>query len=384
MADLRTMAMMPPDEQTSVDLSPRAPDMLSNLATNSLLLQYISAAGQDVQNKGPLGANVNQVTQQNIAAQNYAKLLKKMLENGGKVSVDKDKVSINYPTNAADGSLNPLGSSGQAGTPGLASGDRGTTGENLAKLNAPATNANLQGNLSAINPSSSPLDIPASDLAGLTPQDISAALGFKMKAEELGQQKIMDVAKNIIAERRLGIEQAKLGEEKQTADIKNYQYAVSQGYKGSFADFKNSTESASVKDYEYAVQQGYKGSYQDWRTELAKAGGTNVNINPVDRAAEMAEQEPMRFMDSGHLSKEIDKALTSKEFQNEVAMAGGLSDPKIARDLRMNKKKEMIQDAVRAGGGRAFDTKFDPETGEVTFKVQWPNGKVKEYSYGLY
>jgi hypothetical protein len=169
--------------------------------------------------------------------------------------------------------------------------------------------------------------------------------------------------------------------------MREYQYALSQGYKGSFVNFKNESSSPEkLKLYELARADGYTGSFVEFLSDYAKMTKpeTNINVSPVDRAAEMAEQEPMRYMDSGQLNKDIDKALISKEFKDEVAIAGGLSDTKIARDLRLNKKKEMIQNAVRAGGGEAFDTKFDPETGEITFKVKWPNKKVKEYSYGLY
>ena len=381
MADLRTTALMPPDEQTSVNLSPQmaSDNPLAQLASNKLLLQYLSAAGQDIGAGRPLGANVNQVTQQNIAAQNYSKLLKKLLEGGGKVTMDKDEVTIKHPVSAG----NPLGSAGQAGTPGLASGDRGTTGENLAKLNAPATNATLGGNLSALNPSSSPLDIPASDLAGLTPQDISAALGFRMKAEELGQQKIVDAAKEVLANRKLEIEQAKLGEEKQTADIRNYQYAVSQGYKGSFADFKNSAETATVKDYEYAVSQGYKGSYQDWRTELAKAGGTNINIGEkIGLKVEESKIIPRTAMNSGKLMEDIRRDESSEAFQNKLFRLQ-TTDPTAAKSFKVENRAARIQSIIDQGRGKQFDVKYDESTGIITFKVKWPNGDVEDYKYDL-
>jgi hypothetical protein len=315
------------------------------------------------------------VTQQNIAAQNYAKLLKKMLESGGDVKVNKDKVTINYPTNAADGSLNPLSSTGQAGTPGLASGDRGTSGENLRQLNAPSTaTATLGGNLVAPNPSSSPLDIPASDLAGLTPQDISAALGFKMKAEELGQQKIMDVAKNIIAERRLEIEQAKLGEEKQTADIKNYQYAVSQGYKGSFADFKNSTDTTTIKDYEYAVRQGYKGSYQDWRTEIAKAGGTNISIGEkVETARALGEVKNKAWFTSPEgMMADLDKLINTEDVQNQLIRYKGEKRAEAVSRIREN----YIDSRITGFGGEILDKRLDGTT--FVWKVKWPDGTISE------
>ena len=402
MADLRTTALMPPDEQTSVNLSPQmaSDNPLLGLANNKLLLQYLSAAGQDIQAGRPLGANVNQVTQQNIAAQNYAKLLKKMLESGGKVSMDKDKVSINYPVNAADGAFNPLGSSGQAGTPGLASGDRGTTGENLAKLNAPSTNATLGGNLSAPNPSSSPLDIPASDLAGLTPQDISDALGFRMKAEELGQQKIADAMRYMVAQQKLNQPETQypipvpgVGAVTETqwkelpAETRAYAAYVYQSKKAnptepvmSLTEFKKISPDTQIQ-YLKALQDDP--SLMETALAVRRAGATNVTVGEkIGLKVEESKIIPRTAMNSGKLMEDIRRDESSEAFQNKLFRLQ-TTDPAAAKSFKVENRAARIQSIIDQGRGKQFDVKYDESTGIITFKVKWPNGDVEDYKYDL-
>jgi len=103
-----------------------------NLAQNRLLLQYLSGAGADIAAGNPIGANVNAITQQNIAAQSQAATNQKTMEmlaamlrgelvpgSSMKMS-DKGDFAINLPKSAfgtpgADPgfSTNPIGGSPQ-------------------------------------------------------------------------------------------------------------------------------------------------------------------------------------------------------------------------------------------------------------------------------
>lgn len=53
----------------------------------------------------------------------------------------------------------------------------------------------------------------------------------------------------------------------QTTAQKDYQYAVANGYKGTFEDWKRTGTKASsgVQEYEYAKAGGYKGTFEDWK-----------------------------------------------------------------------------------------------------------------------
>ena len=350
---------------------------LESLASNKLLLQYLSAAGQDIGAGKPLGANINAVTQQNIAAQNYAKLLKNMLAGGGKLTLDKDNINIKAPVGALQGG-------GQTGSTSSVPGaempnERSLVGGGPSTTNVPQSSDSvlsslLSGNIDSINPSASPLDVPGADLAGLTPQDIGSALGLKLKSEELDQQRIIDVMKRINETRKLDIEESRAGE---TADIKNYQYAVRQGYSGSFEEFKNSTDTAGIKEYEFAKKQGYTGTLEQWKTDLAKAARININIGEkVEQAEALADVKARKyFTDPEGLTKDVTKYI--KDAEGTLFASGLPGEP-----ARKKAEAQLAYDYIKgkiASNGKVTNEKLEGRT--FVFTVQWNDGKVSEVRY---
>ncbi|GIW67896.1 MAG: hypothetical protein KatS3mg096_764 [Candidatus Parcubacteria bacterium] len=97
-------------------------------------------------------------------------------------------------------------------------------------------------------------------------------------------EKYLDIVKNL---------------ENPTDEMRNYQYAVDQGYKGSFADFimeKNAP--AEWKEYQFAQQQGYTGSFLDFLKEKAQAGrdpsaaiiaSLNLQYKPIEFGMKIQE-----------------------------------------------------------------------------------------------
>lgn len=71
---------------------------LSDLFQNKLFLQYLASAGGAISAGQPVGPALNQVTQQSITAQNFSKLLAKVLGEGGKATINKEKTKIDMPT----------------------------------------------------------------------------------------------------------------------------------------------------------------------------------------------------------------------------------------------------------------------------------------------
>ena len=71
----------------------------------------------------------------------------------------------------------------------------------------------------------------------------------------------------------------------QTTDQKNYEFVKSQGYKGSFIDYKKElskrvnpvTKTTDQKNYETAKSQGYTGSFMDYKKELNKKERTQTS-----------------------------------------------------------------------------------------------------------
>jgi len=70
---------------------------LDALLQNKLFLQYLSGIGADISAGGTGIAGANAITQQNIQAQNYMKLLKEILAGGGKLNVGEKKASLLIP-----------------------------------------------------------------------------------------------------------------------------------------------------------------------------------------------------------------------------------------------------------------------------------------------
>ena len=154
---------------------------LSNLFKNKLFLQMLAAGGQDIAETGTFGKNLSGAVQQNIATQNYAKILQKILAGeveGGKATMSDKGLAINVPKSALD-----FGK----GTGEYPGGSFGSPAG--AKETVP------QEAMDLVNPSPGPLGTsPGAGLAGLTTKDLSSLLQGAMGVEALGQKRITDVA----------------------------------------------------------------------------------------------------------------------------------------------------------------------------------------------
>jgi hypothetical protein len=172
---------------------------LNNALDNKLLLQYLSAAGQDISSGQPISTNVNQVTQQNIASQNFNKLLNLMLgasvtpDNPMKVSTDGNKFKFDLDMSGIEG----------GGLSGANLGE-GNIREAIALMGAgnqtPTTQPQPQPQPQPSTRPSTPnplASLSGADLAGLTPEMISQALQFKIGAEQMGQQEYNDYINNL-------------------------------------------------------------------------------------------------------------------------------------------------------------------------------------------
>ena len=368
------------------------PNMMQNLAGNKLLLQYLSAAGMDIGGGKPIGANVNAVTQQNIAAQNYAKMLQKLLAGGGKVSMDKESVTIKHPVTAG----NPLGTGGQAGTPGLATGDRGPAGENVpvppSQTNpAPASNQALS--LGALNPSASPLgDFSGSDLAGLTPQDISSALQLRMKSDEMGRQSVNDVYDNMLKVAKIqsmsqpesafpvpvpGLGPVSIEQWKALpADVRSYAAYVYQSKKANPTEPVMSQE--EFKKIAPDTQIQYLKALQDDPSLFAIAkelkAGTTVNIDT--KTEEMKAKNKLSgqlYFGGGEHLKDIEKAKSSEDYQRKYFNLKA-DNPAAAEKFARDFEGKFIDKNIIGRGGKMKVRWIDESKGIAEWTVTWPSG----------
>ena len=383
---------------TSLQGQPGAGGFLSGLDSlfkNKLFLQYLSAAGADIA-QGTGGKNVNAATQQNIAAQNYSKLLAQMLggdfSGGGKITMDSDGATFKVPA--------PIPQ--QAGTPvGSAPNQRGAspgTGTGAAPVAENLRNLSLYTSPFGTSQSG----ISASDLAGLSPEMIASALQFKFGKEEFEQRKLMDVAQVMhqqamedyyrrqgdIAEAGLGIEEAQvdvaranaarqwydsLNKDERTAMEKEYDRAVSEGYQGYLEDWKVlSGEPETIKLWKAAVADGsFKGGLWQFIKQRAQAGATNINLAPAERALQTGGVEArVQLMDPAARQAAIDKAISNiSDVQSLRTLYRGA--PEEQSLLRNTTAAGVIEDMIIAGNGQVID-RIPNQNGNMVWIVKWP------------
>jgi len=258
----------------------------ASLFTNPMSGSYISQLGAMLGGEGSVASGLNQLNQANFSSQNFNNMLKQMLAGGGKMSVDKDNFSLKAPSNAMAGML---------GTGNLSSYTPSNQGLPTMKDRiggaAPVADggqgggsqlANMGGLLQLLNPSvgqsDSYPDFDSADLVGLTPDMMAKALQMKMMNQELGQKRVSDLMKYLSDQQDYQIALAKLGDEKKPTLVKEYEYAVDNGFKGTIADWKTLDTPSSVSEWKEAVRGGYDGNYAQWKLEMAKAGGTHISI----------------------------------------------------------------------------------------------------------
>jgi hypothetical protein len=103
------------------------------------------------------------------------------------------------------------------------------------------------------------------------------------------------------------------------ADIQAYEYSLTQGFKGTLQNWMQSKQElpANVQEYEYARKQGYPGTYTQWVKEN-RAPGTNVSVinNPTAKSL----SEPVGKLAETSLAK-AQGATESMESANQIRAA---------------------------------------------------------------
>lgn len=71
-----------------------------------------------------------------------------------------------------------------------------------------------------------------------------------------------------------------------TANMRDYQFAQENpGYADFLNPSKPADKPAAIREYEYAVSQGYEGTFADYETEMKRAGATSIDFNANQGAA---------------------------------------------------------------------------------------------------
>lgn len=355
---------------------------LSNLMQNKLFLQYLSGAGQDIASGQPISANVNQITQQNIAAQNYMKLLQRMLSGevpeGGKVTMDSKGMKIDIPKG---------GETSDSGKQ-LSLGVTGATGQNEASGLGPLM---LQGGLGFLNPSTSPLgDISGADLAGLTTQDISSALEGALGVEALRQKTIRDMLSAIPEQPDIfpisvpGVGQVSTEQWKALpTSEKEYAAYVHAAKQLGDEDIMTREEFKTIDPTnraQFLRELMENPELAKMEKELREAGATRISLG--EKLAEkkaISELEGQLYFKDPDWIDDLNKHLSSEAVLDKLFTL----EPEDRNLAKAEETIKFIENKIKAGGGTIQDVKWAEDGTTMIWTVKWPSGDVETIRYGV-
>lgn len=314
-------------------------ELFSNLFQNKMFLQYLSGLGGALSSGQPIGASLNNITQQNISSQNALAVLKKMLAGnvpeGGKLTIDNKAATFNIPTSALSVPTGGLGPTGQFQMGKINPADMGgTAGITSTPLSQPAS-PNVQGEMNFLNPFEPGQlgGISASDLAGLNPDDLYKMMQLKLQQQELGQKRMSDLVDMLYKQGLLdyyagnieeGRERLKLarGEEvrkwvdlamkdDRPASVQEFEFAKTPeggGYEGTFDEFKNPDNTSEWRNYIKAGKNDpkFKMNFFDYQKSLREAGRQVIGLPAKLEEHTALDQLETRKFFSGNWTKAAD------------------------------------------------------------------------------
>ena len=366
---------------------------LSSLLRNKMFLQFLMGAGQDI-SQGTGGTNLGAAVQRNIQSQNMIKLLKHLLgPDSSKATIDKSGLKISTGTDSAllksflGGDQDPFG----AITGPKAGSMKNGAAYSVDPIAASAGYTPASASANPFGNGQPNMNISASDLAGLTTQDISTALGMKMKSDELKQQSYRDMVdalyKGSTMQRAAEAAEAEIPYKKQLTkqseavtlentpsvninvggitmkvtpkdalawerlkkeitpkEVQEYKFALTEeggGFKGSIVDYKNSSLPADVKAYKYAVDNGMsKIGLKQWKEDIARASAPTIP-GAVERQEALEKvKRQSEVQDPGLAQKILQSLMKDRMNWNDP--------PKLAKTMKENPQftREQIIDAL--------------------------------------
>jgi len=272
--------------------------MLEQLFSNPLFLQMLGSMGPEIaaggQGTEALGGIINQQTTGKSFTGLmglFQKMLKGELAEGTEMKLSGDKgLTMSIPkfhldklSGEAGGIFGGGGDLSLGGTPPsvpapVANPSPGAVPvPTMPNLPAPAA-APQQVGRGLLNPSGSLPEISRSALAGLSPENISAALKGALDIEGLNQEKIktmLDIPYKMALTRQANAYADKLNmpTDERTNAMKNYQYYLSQGGRKPFDVWDKDTRTGNWNDYQKAKEDGYSGDFQTWLEHMRTIGG---------------------------------------------------------------------------------------------------------------
>ena len=290
---------------------------LGSLFQNKLFLQYLSGAGADIASGKGLGPNVNAITQQNIQTQNMMKFMQQLLgPDGSKGTFSKAGVNLTIPKeNAMVAGALQGGESDEAAP-------TSTPTQNTTPA-APASIPVQGGGSSVANPFSG--NFSPSDLAGLTPQDLTAVFGMKASMEDSEADRIKEVLDRL--------------------------------------------EPSAREKYLRSLMADPK--LKDIAIELARAGAINLS-DKVEEKKVLSELGGQTYFNNPKWVDDVQKQVAT--FDKDQAWLLPEKDRPLARSKVVVRA---VEDKIAAGNGTIKTVVMDKDNRTMVWTVQWPSGDIK-------
>ena len=409
------------------------------MLNNNLLLYFLAGAGRGIGGQGSVGDVLGQGVQQQIGAESqskvnaqYMKMLQGMLAGGGKITMDKENVNIKAPVGALNnnsGGQTPSMSSGTSAlatstNPGIGGGDwmkDFNMGGALNPSNSPsdvmsANLAGLENNSQAQVESADIQPIPREMLVGLTPENVSQALGGAVSVNNLRESKISEVANRILKTRELDMLESERKAELQLKNLKEareWQTLMRESPlevpglgKMTFDNWKELD--APTKSYSYyAFDAKNRGeevmSFNDWKQqsppesiyeiyELAEkdpkfkefffrqkeAGATRISTGEIVDRKKLTDEVDIKNYFRTKLPEDVDKFISSKETRRDLIQ---YTEPKEKTKQTMLAKDKFIRGKIVSTGGDIMDIVTEGRT--RVYKVKWKDGSTDEVRYAF-
>ncbi len=229
------------------------------------------------------------------------------------------------------------------------------------------------------NPLASQPGTAMPNLAGLTPKDIANAFGARANIERLKQSREAlpsDIGyKKALTQQALATaKKMNLPEDKRTAAIKNYEYAVEGGYRKPFDEFvaPGGKEATSIQEWKQAVAGGYTEPYHVWKKEMtALGGGLSLGEKVVQKKA-FGSLKGQLYFDDPKSVEDLTKHMSSKGVRTKILFA---DDPK---EAEAEERVKFFEGKIAAGNGVIQDIKLSEDGRTMIWTVKWPSGDIEE------
>lgn len=364
--------------------------------TWNMLRQMISGVGAGL-NPDPWVQSLNQMTQQNVAAQSQTGLIdlyKNILAGkmpGAKANLSDKGMNLTLPSNAVnlggeEGQISEVGQTGQISSPRRAfptdpNIPTGQTGDGgfLNKLLNPSDSQSGSGT------------IPPSALAGLSAQDVSAALSGALNIEQLRQKQIMNtfaMGKGEPLEAEFPIPHPEAGV------ITQRQWSSLPTEEREFSAYIHAAEKLGAPKNELTRkffstleptdrEQFLRAAMEDpalmtAAQKLAKSGATRITLG--EKLAEkkaFAELGGQLYFKDPDWIGDLSKHMESKSVRSSVLFS---ETPGIAKS---QEKVKFIESKITAGGGTVQEVKFAEDGKIMIWTIRWPSGDIEEIKHAV-